>query len=79
MLCTITFSALGDQYAYSGAREFAEAPLEFLAMLIVQIRSVAVTIGQTLVMASMAEMASLWPTAGGQQFFTQVRNIDLRL
>ena len=36
--------------------------------------SLVVTIGQTIVMASLAEYASLWPTAGGQQFFAQVSN-----
>jgi hypothetical protein len=35
--------------------------------------SVVVTIGQILVMASLAEYCSLWPTAGGQQFYTQVQ------
>jgi len=34
--------------------------------------SVVVTLGQLLVMASLAEYCSLWPTAGGQQFYTQV-------
>ena len=34
--------------------------------------TVVVTIGQLLVMASLAEYASLWPTAGGQQFYVQV-------
>lgn len=36
------------------------------------IPSVVVTIGQLLVMASMAEYCSIWPTAGGQQFYAQV-------
>jgi choline transport protein len=31
-----------------------------------------VRIGQLLVMASLAEYCSLWPTAGGQKFYTQV-------
>lgn len=39
--------------------------------LIGKIRFV-VGIGQLLVMASLAEYCSLWPTAGGQQFYTQV-------
>ncbi|KAH0843545.1 hypothetical protein AYO21_10590 [Fonsecaea monophora] len=34
--------------------------------------TVVVTIGQLLVMASLAEYCSIWPTAGGQQFYTQV-------
>jgi amino acid transporter len=33
---------------------------------------VVVTIGQLLVMASLAEYCSIWPTAGGQQFYVQV-------
>lgn len=33
--------------------------------------TVAVAIGQTLLMMSLAEYASIWPTAGGQQFYTQ--------
>lgn len=36
------------------------------------VQSVLVTIGQLLVMASLAEYYSLWPSAGGQQFYTQV-------
>lgn len=32
-----------------------------------------VSIGQLLVMASLAEYCSIWPTAGGQQFYAQVR------
>ncbi|RFU26384.1 hypothetical protein B7463_g9958, partial [Scytalidium lignicola] len=34
--------------------------------------TVIVTIAQTLVMASLAEYCSLWPSAGGQQFYTQI-------
>ncbi|OCT53263.1 putative amino-acid permease [Cladophialophora carrionii] len=34
--------------------------------------TVLVTVGQLLVMASLAEYCSIWPTAGGQQFYTQV-------
>ena len=35
-------------------------------------RSIVVGIGQTLLMMSLAEYASIWPQAGGQQFFTQM-------
>lgn len=43
-------------------------------------RRLIVSIGQLLVMASLAEYCSIWPTAGGQQFYTQVRarNFDRR-
>jgi hypothetical protein len=34
--------------------------------------SVIVAIGQTLVMASLAEYCSLWPNAGGQLYYTMV-------
>ncbi|KAF3765011.1 amino acid transporter [Cryphonectria parasitica EP155] len=34
--------------------------------------SIAVAIGQTLLMASLAEYCGIWPTAGGQQFYVQV-------
>ncbi|KAI1608000.1 amino acid/polyamine transporter I [Exophiala viscosa] len=34
--------------------------------------TVLVTIGQLFVMSSLAEYCSIWPTAGGQQFYTQV-------
>ena len=34
--------------------------------------SIIVAIGQTLVMASLAEYCSLWPSAGGQQYYTHV-------
>lgn len=34
--------------------------------------SIAVAIGQTLLMASLAEYCGIWPTAGGQQFYMQV-------
>lgn len=33
---------------------------------------IIVGIGQTLLMMSLAEYASIWPQAGGQQFFTQM-------
>lgn len=33
--------------------------------------TVAVAIGQTLLMCSLAEYAGIWPTAGGQQYYTQ--------
>lgn len=36
-----------------------------------QIR-IAVALGQTLLMASLAEYCGIWPTAGGQQFYVQV-------
>ena len=38
-----------------------------------------VSIGQLLVMASLAEYCSIWPTAGGQQFYTQVSISNLPL
>lgn len=34
--------------------------------------SLIVAIGQTLLMASLAEYCGIWPTAGGQQYYTQV-------
>ncbi|KAJ4403433.1 hypothetical protein N0V82_010652 [Gnomoniopsis sp. IMI 355080] len=34
--------------------------------------SIAVAVGQTLLMASLAEYCGIWPTAGGQQFYVQV-------
>ncbi|CZR67909.1 related to choline permease [Phialocephala subalpina] len=34
--------------------------------------TVVVSTGQILLMASMAEYTSIWPTAGGQQFYTQL-------
>jgi len=34
--------------------------------------TVLVTIGQLFVMSSLAEYCSIWPTAGGQQFYTQI-------
>lgn len=34
--------------------------------------SLVVALGQTLLMACMAEFVGLWPTAGGQQYFVQV-------
>ncbi|KAJ5222974.1 uncharacterized protein N7469_009214 [Penicillium citrinum] len=33
--------------------------------------TVVVSIGQTLLMTSLAEYCSIWPTAGGQQYYTQ--------
>ncbi|KAH8667116.1 amino acid permease-domain-containing protein [Xylariales sp. PMI_506] len=34
--------------------------------------SVVVAVGQTLLMASLAEYCGIWPTAGGQQYYVQV-------
>jgi choline transport protein len=33
--------------------------------------SLFVAVGQTLLMMSLAEYCSIWPTAGGQQYYTQ--------
>lgn len=33
--------------------------------------SIIVAVGQTLLMASLAEYCGIWPTAGGQQFYVQ--------
>lgn len=33
--------------------------------------SLVVSVGQTLLMTSLAEYCSIWPTAGGQQYYTQ--------
>lgn len=33
---------------------------------------IIVAVGQTLLMASLAEYCGIWPTAGGQQFYVQV-------
>lgn len=33
--------------------------------------SLIVAVGQTLLMLSLAEYCSIWPTAGGQQYFAQ--------
>ena len=35
------------------------------------ISSLFVAVGQTLLMMSLAEYCSIWPTAGGQQYYTQ--------
>lgn len=36
------------------------------------VKSLIVGIGQTLLMASLAEYCGIWPTAGGQCFYTQM-------
>jgi hypothetical protein len=46
-------------------------PLPLTEHLPTASRSLFVAVGQTLLMASLAEYTSIWPTAGGQQYYTQ--------
>ncbi|KAK5393265.1 hypothetical protein LTR79_009579 [Exophiala xenobiotica] len=45
--------------------------LQTIAELTITFRSLFVAVGQTLLMMSLAEYCSIWPTAGGQQCYTQ--------
>lgn len=63
---------LADQGGSYGARELNNPTFKCQESgALTHVSSLIVSVGQTLLMTSLAEYCGIWPTAGGQQYYIQ--------